>query len=476
MQYTIRGEILSPTPDEKRELARLMRKFQSALRFAHNRLLEGMSKKELVPLLQRMFIPNARYCQWAADKAEEGIASRRALLPLYLREIEAKIARSQKKLSQVRSEKRRRGILSRIEKLERQRDEYKRHIEAGTIPTVVFGGRRNFRLLREGKLSQKKWRELRSNSFYSRGQANQHGPNGQYGNANTELRARCGNLFDLAVRIPTGQGRGKDRWLGLTVYVPHHNVSLLADWLATGQAYSVEVRRRDGRIFCHITLDLPAVGNGNTQNGIAGIDVNPKGVAVTIVHPDGNYRVSRSFPCPELVDVSANKRDWLIGNLVRDAIRWAKSYGVEVVAVERLKFRKTHDTDRRFNRMTHAFAHRKLLETVYTRCWKEGLATRSVNPAFSSIIGRVKYGETYGLSDHQAAAMVIARRGLGFEERIPLALCRAVFGTEEELSSWKAWGEVARWLASVRRHATRGGLNPKAWLLSDYLRYPVRPA
>jgi IS605 OrfB family transposase len=385
----------------------------------------------------------------------------------------------------VRSEKRRRGILSRIEKLERQRDEYQRHIEAGTIPTVVFGGRRNFRLLREGKLSREKWRELRSNAFYSRGQANQHGPNGQYGNANTELRYQEGNLFDLAVRIPSGQGRGKDRWLGLTVYVPHHNVSLLADWLAlcpgratglaTGQAYSVEVRRHDGRIFCHITLDLPAVENGNTQNGIAGIDVNPKGVAVTIVHPDGNYQVSRSFPCPELVDVSANKRDWLIGNLVRDAIRWAKSYGVEVVTVERLKFGQTHDTDRRFNRMTHAFAHRKLLETVYTRCWKEGLATRLVNPAFSSIIGRVKYGETYGLSDHQAAAMVIARRGLGFEERIPLALTRAVFGTEDKLSSWKAWGEVARWLASVRRHATRNGLNPNAWSLSDYLRYPVRP-
>ena len=74
----------------------------------------------------------------------------------------------------------------------------------------------------------------------------------------------------------------------------------------------------------------------------------------------------------------------------------AKSYGVEVVAVERLKFGQTHDTDRRFNRITHAFTHRKLLETVYTRCWKEGLSVRVVNPAFSSIIGQVKYAETYG--------------------------------------------------------------------------------
>ena len=194
MQYTIQGEILNPTPDEQAELVALMRKFQSARRFAHNRLLEGMDKGELVPVLQRMFIPNARYCRWAVLKAEKDISSRRALLPLYVRDLEAKIARSQAKLAKVRSEKRRRGIGARIEKLKKQRDEYQRHIEAGTIPPVVFGGRRNFQLLQKGKLSPEKWRELRSNSFYSRGQANQHGPNGQYGNANTELRHRDRNF------------------------------------------------------------------------------------------------------------------------------------------------------------------------------------------------------------------------------------------------------------------------------------------
>lgn len=475
MWYTIPGEILNPTPDEQAELIHLMRKFQSARRFAHNRLLEGMDKRELVPTLQRMFIPNARYCQWAVLKAEKDISSRRALLPLYVRDLETKIARSQAKLAKVRSEKRRRGIRARIEKLKKQRDEYQRHIEAGTIPPVVFGGRRNFQLLQKGKLSREKWRELRSNSFYSRGQANQHGPNGQYGNANTELIHREGNLFDLAVRIPTGQGRGKDRWLGLTVYVPTPYVSLLSEWLASGRAYSVEVRRRDGRFYCHITLDLPAVKKGDTRNGVAGIDVNPQGIAVTIVYPDGNYKASRHFPCPELAGVSANKRDWLIGNLVRDGVRWVKSEGCRVVAIEDLSFRQTHDTDHRFNRISHFFAHRKIIQTVRTRCWKEGLGVVEVNPAFTTIIGQVKYAQTYGLSSHQAAALVIARRALGFGERIPLALTRVVFGTEDKLSSWKAWGEVAKWLAKVRRHAARNGLNPNGWSLSEYLRYPVRP-
>ena len=475
MQYTIRGQLLNLKAQAQIELIDLMRLFQSAKRFAHNRLVEGMSRKELVPLLQQMFIPNARYCQWAANKAEEGIASQRALLPLYVQDIETKITRSRAKLAKARSEKRRGGIQARIERLEKQRAEYQQHIEAGTIPTIIFGGKRNFRLVCQGKLPREKWRELRSNAFYSRGQANQHGPNGQYGNANTELCHREGNLFDLAARVPTGQGRGKDRWLAeMTLYVPDHNASLLADWLSTGQAYSLEVRRNDGQFYCHVTLDLPEV-EADAKSGIAGFDMNPLGIAVTITYPDGNYRASRWFSCPGLADASANKRDWLIGNLVREAVCWAKSQSSRRAAIERLNFGQTHDTDRRFNRITHAFTHRKMLETIHTRCWKEGLAVQEVNPAFSSIIGRVKYAETYGLSDHQAAALVIARRALGFQERVPLALARGVFGIEDKRSSWKAWGKVARWLSFIRRHATRNGHNPVTWSLSDYRHYPVRP-
>ena len=41
-----------------------------------------------------------------------------------------------------------------------------------------------------------------------------------------------------------------------------------------------------------------------------------------------------------------------------------------------------------------------------------------MNPAFSSVIGRVKFMERYGLSVHQAAALVLARRLLRCSERI----------------------------------------------------------
>ena len=481
MQYTIRSEIIELTETEQNELIRLMRKFQAAVRFSYNRLVEGMSKKQLVPLLQEKFIPNARYCQWAADKAQGTIDSQTELLPLYLREVEAKIEKSRQKLPKIKSEQRRKGVRARIKKLAAKRDGYLKHIQNGTLPPAVFGGKKNAQLLSQGKLSREKWRELRSNSVYSRGQANQRGPNGQQGNANTELRHQDNNLFAMAVRIPTGQGRAKDRWLELTVRAPEYYVADLREWLASGQAYSVDVRRKgppqggSSRFFCHISLNLPEYINGY-QNGVAGIDVNPQGVAVTITHPDGNYRSSRWFPCPELLDVSDNKRAWIIGNLSGKVVDYISGFGVGVVGTERLKFKNSHDTNKKFNRLSNIFAHRQMLQAIHIRCCKAGLEIREVNPAFTSLIGQVKYAETYGLSVHQAAGLAIARRAMDIRnERIPRKVNVAVFGNNRERSSWRAWGKVSAWMSSVRKDAAGIDVSTKGWSISSYIKFVKAP-
>ena len=59
-----------------------------------------------------------------------------------------------------------------------------------------------------------------------------------------------------------------------------------------------------------------------------------------------------------------------------------------------------------------------------SRGCREGVEVHQVNPAYSSsVIGRVKFVERYGLSVHQGADLVLARRLLGCSERIP---CRWV--------------------------------------------------
>ena len=66
-----------------------------------------------------------------------------------------------------------------------------------------------------------------------------------------------------------------------------------------------------------------------------------------------------------------------------------------------------------------SFSYGKIKANFLSRGHRQGVEVHQVNPAFSSIIGRVKFMERYGLSIHQAAALVLARRLLGCSERIP---------------------------------------------------------
>jgi len=85
--------------------------------------------------------------------------------------------------------------------------------------------------------------------------------------------------------------------------------------------------------------------------------------------------------------------------------------------------------------MSHNFVYRRLLEAIERRGLRCGVAIRKVNPAYTSIIGKYKYATDYGLSFHQAAAFVIARRGLGFHERIPKKIQRLISPLIASLSS-----------------------------------------
>ena len=80
--------------------------------------------------------------------------------------------------------------------------------------------------------------------------------------------------------------------------------------------------------------------------------------------------------------------------------------------------------------MLSSFAYSRIQETIRARCYDQGIEVIAVNPAYTSRIGEAKYQERYGLTVHQSAAMVIARRGMNLCERrvIPYkdGLCSSV--------------------------------------------------
>ena len=99
-----------------------------------------------------------------------------------------------------------------------------------------------------------------------------------------------------------------------------------------------------------------------------------------------------------------------------------KSFGINTIVMEDLKFANDLDTSRKFNRIASNFVRAKMKRNILTRCLREDVAVIFVNPAYTSVIGRLKYAEMFGLNEHQAAAYIIRRRGIGFRRKIPKRL------------------------------------------------------
>jgi len=62
-------------------------------------------------------------------------------------------------------------------------------------------------------------------------------------------------------------------------------------------------------------------------------------------------------------------------------------------------------------------AYTQIIATLKARAHDAGLEVITRNPAYTSVIGRAKFAERYGLGVHHAAALVIARRALNLSER-----------------------------------------------------------
>ena len=60
-----------------------------------------------------------------------------------------------------------------------------------------------------------------------------------------------------------------------------------------------------------------------------------------------------------------------------------------------------------------------MLPLLERKCARHGIAVRKVHPAYTTIIGALKYSWSFNFSDHVLASYVIARRGLGFTEPLP---------------------------------------------------------
>lgn len=494
MTLTVIGEFFPEMMPERSEpwsrgnetpLETEMRLFSACVRWAYNRRLEGMSRGKIKKQGQSLFGLNSRYVDDARLKAEIILASQKELLKQRLDDVERKLtracrnlARAEKKLH--RAEKKVadpedlkklslavKGRRLRVAALEKKLSELKTHVKNGIVPKVIFGGKRLFRQVSRKRISRDDWRAARRNTLYVRGDRSKGG------NPNLKI-TESGPHFRLSVTLShRSEQRGVDR-LGRPnmtrspraegrLWIPLKHRDLLRRVLAERLPYTVELKRGlDGRYRVHITFSLPApTPNTETLSGFLGIDANPDGLAVANVGRDGNpvpwpEGFAVPYPAnlgkydgefqirikphgflylriPELAHARGNRRTYLIGVLAKAVVDIARALG-KPIALESLFFSQGRlDTDRAFNRMASNFPYARLIEATCRRAEKDGVYVRFVNPAYTSTIGAIKYKKHFGVTVHEAAALVIGRRALGFREKISrrlrLAIARRLKGT-----------------------------------------------
>jgi len=200
-------------------------------------------------------------------------------------------------------------------------------------------------------------------------------------------------------------------------------------------------------------MDVPVVTDKG--RGAIGVDLNADHLAVTETDRSGNYVHAFSVP---LVTYGKARHQAvaIIGDAVASVIAYAREVGKPIV-IERLDFRQKKSAlegeSRRYSRMLSSFNYGRIKAHFLSRGYREGVEVHQVNPAFSSVIGRVKFMERYGLSVHQAAALVLARRLLGYSERIPrrrvcpvgngVQVAFAVPARKRVKHVWTYWGAVS---------------------------------
>ena len=189
-----------------------------------------------------------------------------------------------------------------------------------------------------------------------------------------------------------------------------------------GQAISYRFKRdgRGWRVFVTTRMmDVPVVTD--RWRGAIGVDLNADHLAVAETDASGNCLNAWRVPLVTYRK-STHQTEALIGDAVAGVVEYARDAGKPIV-IEELDFRQKkavlEGESRRYSRMLSSFSYGKVKAYFVSRGHRQGVEVHQVNPAFSSVIGRVKFMERYGLSVHQAAALVLARRLLGCSERIP---------------------------------------------------------
>jgi len=297
-----------------------------------------------------------------------------------------------------------------------------------TDKPVVFGGRRLFEKLCKNHLSgkareklKKQWRELRQGTLISIGSKADKGNRlMRFEDLNGQLclRITTGNREFIYAKVLREPSNNKDKWFTFMTM-------LLESWQTKNYfAYTVELKLRNGEVYGSVSFELPTPEVKYTkENGVIAIDTNasPIHLAIAEVSKTGELVSYQTISLHRLLGLSQNSKnhqEWILAHQIVDlAIEKGKAIAVE--NLKKLKKGVRGDGKAELRKRLHNWNAKKFLQKLKRVAILRGVEVIEVNPAYTSIIGMLKYAPQLSVDKDVAGAYVIGRRALGFKEDTP---------------------------------------------------------
>ena len=392
---------------------------------------------------------------------EGKISSVKESQKLRIDELKIKLASLEKKLPKIKNKKiihqKTRSLISMKSRLEKMLTDQK----TGRL-SICFGGKKLFHKqfhLEENNYSsfelwKKDWVEARNSEFFSLGSKDETS-----GNQSCTISVHPEGGFSLRLRLPNSLvNKYGMKYLALPNINFSYGTEKVLEALSLKRALSYRFKKdkKGWRLFISFSREQSPLVTKKSYGSI-GIDVNINHLAVTEIDSKGNPIDKKTFPLCTYGKTSDQAKA-LIGDVCKEIVSFAQERKKPLI-VERLDFKKKKTTLKgesscKMARMLSSFSYSYILENLDRKAFQEGVEYFTVSPAFTSVIGRVKFAQRYGLSTHHAAALCIARRFFQFSEAPPKCPMKIVHKNVQvtcplpvrnrEQHVWKFWVKASK--------------------------------
>ena len=281
----------------------------------------------------------------------------------------------------------------------------------------------------------KEWKIRRDNNISIIGSSDE-----SFGNSLCQLRS----LDNLRLTLPKNFSQ-KHLDIKVDFNKDKKNYKYLKIAMASGKPLSFRIFQNSKNLKWYVQI---AFGISNEcidlEKGTIGVDINHDLISTTIIKKDGNAQkfIDYRFKANEKnKNINRQTLSDIVNQIVDNAVAHKKTIVIEKISLKNVLKSKN----------ISLVCYSTFISLLRTRCIKKGILLLEVNPAYTSVIGKLKYSKKLGISKHSSASLVIGRRGLEYVERIPLEYIYLLQCEEKSKSLTAKWDLINKRLRNVPR-------------------------